>query len=122
VTAPRRPPRTGDVTLADLEPVRGAEQGRRRPVVVFQADRLRRFTRTLLCVPPTTNARRLGVPGTCFVRRGDGGLPEDSIALAFQIRALDESRLGRRLGTVAPDTVEALAGAVLAALGITLEP
>jgi mRNA-degrading endonuclease toxin of MazEF toxin-antitoxin module len=53
-----------------------------------------------------------------MIRRGDGGLSADSIALAFQLRALDTSRLSKRLGRVSPATLAALAEAVQNALGI----
>lgn len=112
-------PRTGDVFIANLEPVTGSEQGRRRPVVVFQTPDLDRFTTTYLCIPLTTNPRRLGVPGTCFLAAGDGGLREDSIALAFQLRALDRTRLTEKLGSLNPESVDALATAILNALGLT---
>lgn len=120
-TRPGPSPRTGDVYIADLDPTRGSEQGRRRPVVVFQTPDLERFTTTRLCVPVTSNLERRGVPGTCFLPAGDGGLSTDSIALAFQTRALDVRRLVKRLGTLRDDSVEAVGQAILSALGIRIE-
>lgn len=115
-------PGTGEVWIADLEPVRGSEQGRRRPVVIFQNPALTAHTRTFLAIPLTTNMARQGTVGTCFLAAGDGGLPADSIALAFQARALDRTRLVRRLGQLGGESVEAVAEAVLAAFGIRIEP
>lgn len=111
-------PRTGDVFMADLEPVRGSEQGRRRPVLVIQAQELARATTTFLCVPLTTNMARLGLPGTRGLVRGDGGLSDDSVALCFHLRSIDRSRLGRRLETVRPATVELVVAGILEALGV----
>jgi mRNA interferase MazF len=110
--------RTGEVYWAMLEPVRGTEQAGRRPVIVFQNPALSRFTTTVLCIPLTTNTKRLGLPGTCFIRRGEGGLKQDGVALAFQMRALSVDRLDRRIGELSPDSVTALGGAVLDALGL----
>lgn len=112
---------TGEVYNADLEPVQGSEQGKTRPVVVFQNPDLARFTSTALCIPLTSNLKRLGLPGTCLIKQGDGGLTRDSVALAFQLRALDAVRLGPRIGRISSSTVEALADAVLNALGISIE-
>lgn len=112
---------TGEVYNADLEPVQGSEQGKTRPVVVFQNPDLARFTSTALCIPLTSNLKRLGLPGTCLIKQGDGGLTRDSVALAFQLRALDAVRLGPRTGRISSSTVEALADAVLNALGISIE-
>lgn len=112
-------PRTGEVYLADLEPVRGSEQGMRRPVLIFQNPDLSRYTSTRLAIPLTTNLGRLGWPGTCAIRKGEGGLPQESVALAFQMRALDGVRLGKLYGRVSPATLEAVTDAVLKAVGIS---
>ncbi|MGD0883636.1 MAG: type II toxin-antitoxin system PemK/MazF family toxin [Thermodesulfovibrionales bacterium] len=114
-------PKTGDIFLADLDPVRGSEQGKQRPVIVFQNPDLSGFTSTLICIPLTTTLSRVGLPGTCFVRKGVGGLPQDSIALCFQMRAIDKMRLLKRYGTVDTSTRKVLADAVLSALGIDIE-
>lgn len=114
-------PRTGDIFLADLNPVKGSEQGRERPVIVFQNPDLSRFTSTLICIPLTTNLSRKALPGTCFIKKGDGGILHDSVALCFQLRAIDKSRLTKKYGTLTPLTLNALSGAVLSAMGIDLE-
>lgn len=114
-------PKTGDIFLADLEPVKGSEQGRERPVIVFQNPDLGRFTTTVICIPLTTNLSRRGLLGTCFIKKGDGGLSQDSIALCFQLRAIDKSRLTKKYGALSHRTLNAVAEAVLSAMGIELE-
>lgn len=111
-------PQTGEIYLADLEPVRGSEQGLKRPVLIFQNPDLSRFTSTRLAIPLTSNLARLGFPGTCSIRKGEGGLPQESVALAFQMRAVDRVRLGKLYGRVSAATLEAVADAVLNAVGI----
>ncbi len=113
--------RTGDVFLVDLEPVRGSEQGRRRPVIVFQSPDIA-YTSTYLCVPVTTSMTMKDRPGTSFVPQGEGGLPEDSLALGFQLRALDGTRFVKRYGRLSMAAQERLADAVLRSLGIAVEP
>jgi len=116
MTAPT--PQSGDVYLADFEPVRGSEQGRKRPVIVFQNANLARFTSTRLCVPLTSNLDRLGLPGTCSIRKGEAGLPQESVALAFQMRAMDTARFEKRYGRLSRETLEHVADAILDAVGI----
>ena len=113
-------PKTGDVFLADLEPLKGSEQGRERPVIIFQNPDLGKFTSTLICIPLTTNLSRKGLPGTCFIKKGDGGIPQDSVALCFQLRAIDKGRLTKRYGALKPPTLNAVAEAVLSAMGIEI--
>lgn len=114
-------PKTGDIFLADLEPVKGSEQGRQRPVIVFQNPDLGRYTSTLIYIPLTTQLSRVGLPGTCFIRKSVSGLSQDSVALCFQMRAIDKVRLVKRYGAMDPETLNALADAVLSALGIDFE-
>lgn len=114
-------PKTGDIFLADLDPVRGSEQGRERPVIIFQNPDLRKFTSTYLCIPLTTNLSRMSLPGTCFIKKGDGGLSQDSVALCFQLRAIDKSRLIKKYGTLDNKTLNSLTNAILSALGIDIE-
>lgn len=114
-------PQSGDVYLADFEPVRGSEQGRKRPVIVFQNATLAGFASTRLCVPLTSNMSRLGLPGTCAIRKGEAGLPQESVALAFQMRAMDTLRFEKRYGRLSRETLEHVADAILNALGIHID-
>jgi mRNA interferase MazF len=112
---------SGEVHRARLDPTEGSEQSKTRPVIVLQNPDLERFTSTVLCIPLTTNMTRLGLPGTCLIPQGEAGLGQESVALAFQMRALDASRLGKRFGKVSAETLEAVADAALNALGVVIE-
>ena len=79
---------SGEVYRARLEPVEGSEQGKTRPVIVLQNPDLGRFTSTALCIPLTTNLARLGLPGTCVIPKGEGGLDQESVALALDRKSV----------------------------------
>lgn len=111
-------PKRGEVWLAKLDPTQGSEQAGTRPVLVYQNDVVNRFTTTVVTIPFTTNLRRASVPSCYLVRRGDGGLTSDSVALCHQIRVLDKARLQRRLGAVEETTMTAIDSRVLFTLGI----
>ncbi|MBE9061283.1 type II toxin-antitoxin system PemK/MazF family toxin [cf. Phormidesmis sp. LEGE 11477] len=55
-----------------------------------------------------------------LIKRGDGGLLQDSVALCFQLRVLDKTRLIKRLGQLNSKTVAELEGVVLVTLGYEL--
>jgi len=80
----------GDVYLADLDPTKGSEQAGRRPVLIFEDDRLIPATLTVVVVPFTTNLKMQNLPTCVFVPAGEGGLRVDSVAIGHQIRALDK--------------------------------
>ena len=83
----------GEIWWADLGPYRTQEQTGRRPVIVWQSDTLTRLLQSVLVVPLTTNLDRAKLAGTALIAASDGGLSSDSVALAFQMRAVPKNRL-----------------------------
>ena len=92
--------RKGDVFLADLEPKRGTESGKVRPVVVVQTNLLNGIHPSTVICPITTNVQ----PRVIFLRVhlavSEGGLRQKSDILVDQIRAIDNRRLLKRLGKI----------------------
>jgi len=57
------------------------------------------------------------LPICLSIQKGDGGLLHHSIALCFQLRVLDKTRLIRKLGQLNPETIAHLENVVLLTLG-----
>jgi mRNA interferase MazF len=114
------PFRRGDVWLANLNPTQGSEQAGIRPIIIFQNDIVSQFSTTTIAIPLTTNQRRAALPICLAIEQGDGGLAQDSIALCFQMRVLDKTRLIQRLGQLKPETITQLEVVVLLTLGCEL--
>lgn len=93
------------------------EQTGRRPVVVWQSDTLIRVLQSVLVVPLTTNLSRAQLAGTALLGASPGGLDADSVALAFQMRALPKSKLTRRIRLLTDEELEELELATEEALG-----
>jgi mRNA interferase MazF len=100
-----------EIWWADLGPYRAGEQTGRRPVIVWQSDTLTRLLQSVLVVPLTTNLDRAKLAGTALVSASDGGLTSDSVAMAFQMRAIPKERLKTRIRSL---SVEELAELELA--------
>jgi mRNA interferase MazF len=86
---------------ADLDPIIGREQAGERPVLVLSAEPLNEHYDVVMVAPITR--RKEGRParlGEVLLPAGTGGLPLESFALCYQVRALDKSRLGRLYGEV----------------------
>jgi mRNA interferase MazF len=114
--------RRGEVLLAELDPVRGSEAGKRRPVVVVSNDganeaaaRGRRGVITV--VPVTSNVARV-YPFQVLLPARDTGLGRDSKAQAEQIRAIAYERLGERVGAVPVGLMARLDEAIRVHLGL----
>jgi mRNA interferase MazF len=100
--------RRGEVRTADLDPSRGAEANKRRPVVIVSNDAANGTAATLgrgvlTVVPITSNVERV-YPFQVLLPAGTAGLPRDSKAQAEQVRSIAVERIGDRLGSV-PATV-----------------
>ena len=81
----------GEIWWADLGAYRAREQTGRRPVIVWQSDTLTRLLQSVLVVPLTTNLDRAQLAGTALIAASDDGLVADSVALAFQMRAIPKT-------------------------------
>jgi mRNA interferase MazF len=107
----------GEVWWADLGPYRLREQTGRRPVVIWQSDSLTQVLESVLVVPLTTNRHRAYLAGTAIVASSPDGLPEDSVALAFQLRAIPKLALQTKIRSLSEDELAELELATDEALG-----
>lgn len=111
------PLKRGEVWLADLNPTQGSEQAGIRPVIIFQNDLVSQFSTTTITIPLSTNQRRATLPICLLIAQGNGGLSQDSVALCFQMRVLDKTRLIRKLGQLSSEIITQLEEVVLLTLG-----
>ena len=95
-------PQYGRVYVADLNPRFGTEPGKVRPVVVVQTDALNRVHPSTIICPLTTRVAGFENPLRVALPKGIAGLKRASDVLVDQVKAIDNQRLRRRLGTL-PD-------------------
>ncbi len=93
--------RQGDVVWVNLPVGRGSAPAKRRPMVVLQHDRFN-DTRlaTVVVVALTSKLKYAMLPGNVRLRKGEAGLPRDSVANVTQIATIDRQYVDARLGTV----------------------
>jgi len=91
----------GDIRWADLNPVRGREQGGQRPVLVLSHDVFNERSGTVIAVALTSRPQRAGFPLTLEMQ--SGGLPKRSWVKISQIRTLAAERVGKRIGRASAD-------------------
>lgn len=84
-----------DIWLADLNPSKGTEPGKTRPVVIVQTDLLNEFHLSTLICPITSNVK--SEIEHLRVHLNKNQLDKLSDVLVDQIRAIDNSRLLKRL-------------------------
>jgi len=118
--APRvsRSIKRGEIYWVDFEPVRGSEQGRLRPALVVQGDVGNLNSPLTIVIPFTSRLSPVRYPQNVFFSAGTVGLTKDSELLVNQIKAVDKSRLGERLGVVSDEQMEEVEAALLLVLGM----
>lgn len=95
--------RQGDLYWMDLPDPAGSGPGFRRPVVVVQSDLFNesRLATALVCAL-TGNLRHAAAPGNVLIPGGEGGLPQDSVALVIQVFTIDKAALVEWIGSLPP--------------------
>ena len=102
----------GEIRLVDLDPVRGSEANKWRPVVIVSTDRANSIAARLgrgvvTVVPVTSNTDRI-FPFQTLLPAQVTGLRQDSKAQAEQVRSISVERLGAVLGRAPADVMARL--------------
>lgn len=109
----------GDIVLCDLNPVKGTEQRRIRPVVIIQIDRANKVSPHTIIVPFTSKIRRGLLQSHVFVPATVKGLTQDSVILCEQVRIIDKSRIIKIIGHLDRNYIEQVNKALCVILGLT---
>ena len=88
----------GEIRWADLNPVKGREQGGARPVVIISHDVFNERSGTVIAMAITSKPQKAGYPLTLPLE--DVGLPKPSWVKISQVRTLSVERIGGLLGRV----------------------
>jgi len=92
--------RRGEVFLIDLNPTRDSEIRKTRPCAIVSPDELNAHVRTFIVAPLSTGGHRYPFRIPCRFAGRSGHVVLD------QIRTVDHQRLVRRLGKLAPQTLQ----------------
>lgn len=111
--------RRGEIWIANLNPNKGGEIGKQRPVVILQEDRLTATgLATILIAPLTTQFRPIFAPLRVKVAARNR-LHQDCYVMVEQLRALERSRFGPgSLATLDTEEMAAVERSLLAVMGM----
>lgn len=89
----------GEIYTVEIPSTNGHEQAGTRPAIVVQAPQFENRLPTVLIVPLTSRLVAQAFPGTFVIDPDtENNLTLPSVALVFQLRAIDKRRLQRRIG------------------------
>jgi mRNA interferase MazF len=96
----------GEIWLANLNPGKDTEPGKIRPVIILQTDDLNSSHPSTVVCPITSNVIEEADLLRVHLDPGVTGLEQRSDVLIDQVRAIDATRLLRRLGEADRSTLE----------------
>lgn len=92
--------RRGEIFLANLEPIKGSEQGGVRPCLIIQNNPGNKYSPLTIIAPITSKIFEKEFPTNVFLSRKDSKLDKDSTALLNQIRTIDRLRLIKKISSL----------------------
>ena len=108
-----------EIWIADLNPQIGTEPGKTRPVLVLQTDLLNKIPHpsTIIC-PLTTNVEKDADILRVHLKKGMANLNEDCDVMIDQLRAIDNTRLIKKIGELPSALIDKVKENVLITLDL----
>ena len=105
-----------DIWLAELNPSRGTEPGKTRPVVIIQTDLLNDSHLSTIICPITTNIQPEIELLRVHLKKNQLDKPSD--ILVDQIRAIDNKRLLQKIGQLNASQIQTIKRNILVVLDL----
>lgn len=96
-----------EIWTADLNPQIGTEPGKTRPVLAVQTNLLNKIPHpsTIVC-PMTTNVKKDSDILRVHLKKGTANIHQDCDIMIDQIRAIDNTRLIKKVGNLPENLIE----------------
>lgn len=97
--------RQGEIWEMYFDPVKGSEQGGRRPAVIVSGDLMNKYLKVVIVCPLTTKVKNY--KGNLILEPDKlNGLEEKSEVLTFHLRSVSKERLKNKLGSISKREVD----------------
>jgi mRNA interferase MazF len=103
----------GEIWWVKFDPAQGSEIKKVRPAVILTINALNKARRTVTVVPLSSVA-----PSRPPIVIPTPSAGENSVAVCDQLRAIDKSRFGNKIGNLSPSDLTALSESVKIILGL----
>ena len=111
-------PRRGEIYWVKLDPTIGAEIAKTRPALIVSNDVGNQYADRVIVAPITSSQVARVYPFEAKLEAGEGGVTQPSKVLLDQIRTVDKSRLGNRIGMLAAVKMEEVNRAIRLSLAV----
>ena len=90
----------GEIFLANLEPIKGSEQGGIRPVLILQNNISNKNSPVTIIAAITSKVYEKEFPTNVSLPKEDSKLDKDSTILLNQIRTIDKTRIIKKISSL----------------------
>ena len=111
-------PQRGEVYWVQLDPAVGSEIAKTRPAIVISNNIGNQYADRVIVAPISSGSVDKIYPFEVRLNAGDGGLAQVSKVLLDQIRTVDKSRLGNRIGGLTAVRMEEINRAIKLSLAV----
>ena len=108
-------PKRGQILISNLSPGFGHEMHKKRPILVISNNILNKTLPTVVVIPFSSIVPRFIGPDV-VVFESQKGLEKKSALIVNQIRAIDKTRLGKKIGTISKAKIAEVERALSVAL------
>ncbi len=95
-----------EIWIADLNPRFGTEPGKKRPILVVQTDLINKIHPSSLICPITTKVIPKSNILRVHLKKKEGNVKSNCDIMIDQIRAIDNSRLIKKVGKIPVNKIE----------------
>lgn len=93
-------PQRGEIYWVNLDPTVGSEISKTRPALIISNNTGNQYASRVIIAPISSSGISKVYPFEVLVQAGEGGLSHRSKVLLDQIRTVDKTRLGQKIGTL----------------------
>lgn len=110
-------PRRGQIHWVDFDPIKGSEQGGRRPALIVSNEIANQHSSVVVVVPLTTSPQKKSYPQNVSFP-ANNPLPEAGTAYCGQVRTVSKERLDGYRADASKEQMAAIDKALAVALGL----
>lgn len=110
----------GEIWVTDLRPGVGWEVAKKRPSLIVSSNAINTISPVVIVVPISSQIPEVLGPERLLLHENEAvGLTKKSVILITQIRAIDKTRLVKRVGTIKEEKLLEVEGSIKLVLGMT---
>ena len=110
--------RRGELWTVDLRHTIGWEIAKKRPALIISSDQINSESPLVIIIPVSSKIPQITGFEKILLGKKESNLEKDSVILVNQIRTVDKTRLGKKIGHISEGKLEEVEDALKLVLGL----